>query len=87
MLCDDLEGCKDSSCDYLHDNQWDSQASPVWLIKGVNTFSDDPKYEASELAKAMKQYCPLDDGERDSEDGEDAAEGYQPMVLDYGEAF
>ena len=86
MLCSDLEACTDPACDYLHDDQWDSKTSPVWLIKGVNTFSDDPVRESLELSKALKVFCPSEDGECDFEDDRASEEGCEATMLDYGEA-
>lgn len=50
-LCAEHADCVDASCDYLHDNQWDSMASPMWLVDGV-TFVADRDDEKPQLSEA-----------------------------------
>lgn len=61
-LCEEHADCKDPSCDYLHDNQWDVNASPMWLIDGV-TFSADGDDEGPQHPKAEEHKCQSENGE------------------------
>lgn len=81
-----MECCKDPLCDYLHDDQWEAKASPVWLIQGINTFSDDPALDDVQISKSLEQFCPLENNFWKPEHGSSAVEGYNVGALDYGDA-
>lgn len=55
VLCDELDNCQNPFCNYLHDQQWDSQHEPMWLIKGVNAFPDGPEHDVDNNLTAIEQ--------------------------------
>lgn len=68
MRCKDGAYCEDPSCDYLHDNQWNLKASPMWLIEGVKTVSATREGKFSWTPLSPIAPCPSEDSAIEVED-------------------
>ena len=75
VLCEYNDTCKDLSCDYLHDSQWNARESPGWLIQGINTFSAEPEREASRSPNGIGHFCLPEDGKCGCEDDTKSVSG------------